>query len=185
MRSLKFRYRFDEMYQMYRQASVEMNNNMGDAIAYTGFFGVRNWGDALNAVLLRQLSGKVPLISSLGKVSNRCLLKNPGITYSCIGSILEPASKKKNLIVHGTGFLNSTDRIIHEPQKICAVRGPLTAERVTECIGDCPKMYGIRQYCSKNFISRQPINSTVLASFHTGVIIRTSLTTMQMFPECM
>jgi pyruvyltransferase len=53
--------------------------------------------------------------------------------------------------VYGTGFLNSTDRIIHEPQKICAVRGPLTAERVTECIGDCPKMYGDPAVLFKEF----------------------------------
>ncbi len=165
MKSLKFRYRFDEMYQMYRQASVEMNSNMGAAIAYTGFFGVRNWGDALNAVLLRQLSGKVPLISSLGKASNRCLLKTPEIIYSFIGSILEPASKKKNLIVYGTGFLNSTDRIISEPQKICAVRGPLTAERVTECIGDCPKMYG-----DPAVLFKECYQSTTDQKYNLGII---------------
>lgn len=142
MRERKFISVSTKAEDVFIQLIQELVTDSTNSIPYTGFFGVRNWGDALNAVLLRQLSGKVPLVSPLGKVSNRCLLKNPGITYSCIGSILEPASKKKNLIVYGTGFLNSTDRIIHEPEKICAVRGPLTAERVTECIGDCPKMYG-------------------------------------------
>lgn len=151
MRTLKFQYRFDQLCQMYKQASAERKYNLDDTLPYAGFFGVRNWGDAVNSVLLQQLSGRLPLISPLGKPSNRCLLKTPPVTYAFIGSILELASKKKNLIVYGTGFMNSVDRIIHEPQKICAVRGPFTAERVTECIGDCPKIYGDPAVLFKKF----------------------------------
>lgn len=151
MEAHKFSYLSSKLVSIYLQLLREIRNPSKNVIAYAGFFGVRNWGDAINSVLLQQLSGKLPLISPLGKTSNRCLLKTPPVTYAFIGSILEPASAKKNLIVYGTGFLNSADRIIHEPQKICAVRGPLTAERVTECIGDCPKIYGDPAVLFKKF----------------------------------
>ncbi|HJK46390.1 MAG TPA: polysaccharide pyruvyl transferase family protein [Methanocorpusculum sp.] len=143
MKNQKFIYQTKKIQVLLHQAIQELHHYpMNHTITYAGFFGVKNWGDAINSILLQQLSGKTPIISPLGKQSNRCLLKTSEIIYSFIGSTLELASKKKNLIVYGTGFMNSNDRIIQKPKKICAVRGPLTAERIIESIEDCPKIYG-------------------------------------------
>ena len=82
-------------------------------------------------------------------------------------------------------FLNSAYRIIHEPQKICAVCCQITTERVTECIGDCPKMYGDPAVFFKKFYQPEidQIKNTRSASFCTGVLSENLSTTTQMFPE--
>ncbi|MDR0980508.1 MAG: hypothetical protein LBL85_01775 [Methanocalculaceae archaeon] len=49
----------DVFIQMIQELVADSTN----IIPYAGFYGVRNWGDAINSVFLRQLSGKLPLIS--------------------------------------------------------------------------------------------------------------------------
>ena len=71
--------------------------------------------------------------------------------YSFVGSILSGASANKNLVVYGSGFISSSESIINEPSEILAVRGKLTAERIQDSIGYCPKCYGDPAVLYKHF----------------------------------
>lgn len=97
--------------------------------------GGNNWGDALNPILIQNLSGKKPILSE--EIIN---LKNQDV-YSVIGSVLDIISNK-NLVVWGSGFISSSSRFKVKPRKIYAVRGPLTRELIINQGIDCPKVYG-------------------------------------------
>jgi pyruvyltransferase len=89
-----------------------------------------NWGDALNAVLVKLLSGKTPRLS-LDAWSGR---------YMAIGSILGEANAWTE--VWGSGFIKQGQTLKHAPKKIHAVRGPLTRSALLETGIDCPEIYG-------------------------------------------
>ena len=94
-----------------------------------------NWGDALNPVLIKQLSGK--------EIIHREDIKRPKKknTYFVIGSHLGTL-KEKNSSVWGTGFSNYNDKLRVNPEQICAVRGPLTRKNILENGGSCPEIFG-------------------------------------------
>ena len=97
-----------------------------NAILIIGFDS-KNWGDALNPVLIQKISGKTPLIATKYTYHIKS-----GPVYSAIGSVLERANTNNcghgNLVVWGTGFISSQGRLKVQPKKICAVRGPLTRD---------------------------------------------------------
>jgi len=97
--------------------------------------GGSNWGDALNPILVQNLSGKKPILSE--EIIN---LKNQEV-YSIIGSVLGKVHNR-NLIVWGSGFISSSSRFKVKPRKIYAVRGPLTRKLIIDQGIDCPKVYG-------------------------------------------
>lgn len=132
---------------------VVRNNN---AILYKSSLGTRNWGDALNSVLIRHLSGKVPIIAyNINQFKGPRYLKRGEPVYSVIGSILNESSKETRYVVWGSGFIRETDTLINPPTAICAVRGPLTRDRISELGFDCPNVLGDpallypRVYCPK------------------------------------
>jgi pyruvyltransferase len=104
-------------------------------------FNSKNWGDALNPVLIQKISGKTPLIATEYTYN---IKSNP--VYSAIGSVLESANANNcghgNLVVWGTGFISSRGRLKVQPKKICAVRGPSTRELLLEQGYECPEIYG-------------------------------------------
>lgn len=119
------------------------------------WFKSRNWGDALNPVLIKYLSGEKPIrLSRPGlNLKNKIIEENIRLPldiiinknlkepiYLVIGSIISWADK--NTIVWGSGFISEEHRLNEKPKKICAVRGPLTRKRVLEHGFDCPKIYG-------------------------------------------
>jgi len=114
--------------------------DMDQVIFLTMSIGTKNWGDALNLPLVQQLSGKTPVIAYQVKFFNTFFDHRP--VYSVIGSISNPKSIRKNSIIWGSGFIDETVRIYEEPQKICAVRGPLTRDLILECGFDCPNIFG-------------------------------------------
>ena len=67
MKNKKFIYRTvkvkDYLANKYHDIHLESN----DKIYYMGFYGVRNWGDAINSELIRLLSGKTGVIIPFGK----------------------------------------------------------------------------------------------------------------------
>ena len=67
MKNKKFVYRTakvkDYLANKYHDIHLESN----DKIYYMGFYGVRNWGDAINSELIRLLSGKTGVIIPFGK----------------------------------------------------------------------------------------------------------------------
>lgn len=95
----------------------------------------KNWGDALNPILIKELSGKEP--TSVEEIFN---LKNAPI-YSVVGSILG-LYQTRNLIVWGSGFISSSSQFKEKPLKICAVRGPLTRDLILKQGIHCPEVYG-------------------------------------------
>lgn len=94
-----------------------------------------NWGDALNPVLIEDITGKKPILST--EVFN--IKKNN--VYCVIGSILEIPSEE-NLIVWGSGFISSNSKFKVKPKEIHAVRGPRTRELILKNGIYCPEVYG-------------------------------------------
>lgn len=102
----------------------------------------KNWGDALNPVLIEHLSGLKPFLAQ--EYSKN--LKNEPI-YTVIGSILQWQILRKekilkNTIIWGTGFMIESGRLQGKPRQICAVRGPLTRDNILKSGVQCPEIYG-------------------------------------------
>ncbi|MDD7986894.1 polysaccharide pyruvyl transferase family protein [Lentisphaera marina] len=92
---------------------------------------VGNWGDDLNPILCELISGKKCRYAS-GEQSNK---------FMAIGSILSHADNRTE--VWGSGFISSCAKYISRPQKVHAVRGPLTRKRLIELgYSDVPEIYG-------------------------------------------
>ena len=90
----------------------------------------RNWGDALNPVLVGLLTGRRVL-----HVTNPALSR-----YIVVGSILQTADK--NTEVWGAGFIRADSTPASTPKAIYAVRGPLTRARLLALGIECPEVYG-------------------------------------------
>lgn len=99
----------------------------------------KNWGDALNPVLIRLLSGKRPIAIKKHTVNIR---QRP--VYAVIGSILDslPRRSIKNTIIWGPGFMQESGKIPGEPEAVCAVRGPLSRDNLRKQGIKCPDVFG-------------------------------------------
>ena len=77
-----------------------------------------NFGDALNPIIAKHMSGKKINLIEVG---------NPGNEprYYCIGSILQSSMSTESEI-WGTGLMRYESKLKVKPKKIHAVRGPLT-----------------------------------------------------------
>lgn len=95
-----------------------------------------NWGDDLNYLFLKNVIKHDILFCDwivffrFFKVDN----------YLCIGSIIESRSNERS-IIWGAGCI-SKDKPFVKPQKVLAVRGPLTRKRMLEAGVECPEIYG-------------------------------------------
>ena len=91
-----------------------------------------NFGDILNPLFINQLSGKdvIWVNPELYRYTN----------YIVIGSILDKANQYS--IVWGSGFISQESECLEKPSKVCAVRGPLTRQKLLESGIDCPEVYG-------------------------------------------
>jgi pyruvyltransferase len=96
---------------------------------------VRNFGDALNPILIKFLSGQEPI-----QAKRTYNITNKPV-YSVIGSILEVA-KAKRLVVWGSGFMYANGHLRQRPEKVWAVRGPLSRQILLSAGIDCPEVYG-------------------------------------------
>lgn len=82
-----------------------------------------NWGDKLNPLVARMLSGRNP--------APRQLVLNPKfepVNYmigSVLGFIREPSS-----VIYGTGFIKYDQEPLVNTMKICSVRGPLSEDKL-------------------------------------------------------
>lgn len=112
-----------------------------DPILAIGIDKTKNWGDVLNPIIIQKISDKTPLILTKHTYNIR---NNP--VYSVIGSILGHPNKyncgHNNLVVWGSGFISSQERLKVQPKEICAVRGPLTRELLLKQGYRCPEIYG-------------------------------------------
>lgn len=115
----------------------------GDTISVKAFLdfslGVwkkHNWGDDMNVYLCdlwfhkRLINYPTSVLSWLFKRKN----------YALVGSILQSANKKT--IVWGSGLITDKEFPKEKPQKICAVRGPLSRQVLINNGISCPEVYG-------------------------------------------
>lgn len=117
--------------------TIELTMNSDEKIVkwHSSIETKRNFGDALNPWLFEKITGNLPINSS--KIFN---FKNRPV-YSCIGSILDNNSTK-NLVVWGSGFKEKGNVFQEIPQKIFAVRGPLSRNNILDQGIECPEIYG-------------------------------------------
>jgi len=95
----------------------------------------QNWGDKLNPVLVRMLSGQ-------NVVHAYDVFPRPRWPeHYVIGSSLERAQKRRG-IVWGAGFIDSSQGIRQAPARIHAVRGHHSREKLRELGVDCPDIVG-------------------------------------------
>ncbi|MDZ7736266.1 MAG: polysaccharide pyruvyl transferase family protein [Gammaproteobacteria bacterium] len=95
----------------------------------------RNWGDALNPVLAKWLSGKRVIHSRY--ISKRL----DDTVHMAVGSILHTLHSP-NTVVWGTGFIDSRHELKAVPREVRAVRGPLTRRKLVDMGVACPEVYG-------------------------------------------
>jgi pyruvyltransferase len=95
----------------------------------------KNWGDALNPILIQKISGRTPLIVTKHTYN----VRNASI-YSAIGSVLERTNINNcghgNLIVWGTGFISGQGRLKVQPKEILCGKRP-TDKRTPFRAGTC------------------------------------------------
>ena len=94
-----------------------------------------NFGDAISPWLFEKISGCSPVSSQ--HVAN--FTGKP--TYVFIGSILD-CLNLKNAVVCGAGFIQDNSCVHFPPQKVLAVRGPLSRKVFLDLGIDCPEVYG-------------------------------------------
>lgn len=94
-----------------------------------------NLGDDLNFYLLKELYGKKII------VNERQTFFVKKTNYLVIGSIIEAYSDEKS-IIWGSGAMHGNLPLLHKPQAVLAVRGPLTRDYLLSQGIDCPPVYG-------------------------------------------
>lgn len=95
----------------------------------------KNWGDALNPVIINLLTGKK--VIHYRRFFN--FMKKD--KYSVIGSILGEFNTN-NLVIWGSGFISEDSKLKKKPKHICAVRGPLSRDLIMNQNLNCPEIYG-------------------------------------------
>lgn len=102
---------------------------------------LNNWGDALNPLLMRHISGKTPFLVTKYTVN----IQDKPI-YSAIGSMLDTnflnGCGDNKIVIWGTGMMSWQGRLRVRPKKICAVRGPLTRKILLKQGYECPEIFG-------------------------------------------
>lgn len=89
-----------------------------------------NWGDELNFNFLQTVMNK------------KFIKSNEGKNYIFIGSVLNDRFVNEESVIWGAGIKNVNEKLTHKPQKVYAVRGPLTRDFLISNGIDCPEIYG-------------------------------------------
>ena len=152
-------------FEQVRQALVQLNaliEDIGsweaetDSVYCYWYKEVANWGDALNKSLVEELSGKQAIWAA--PFDYRVKEK-----YFVIGSILNYVDA--NTVVWGSGAISARETIVVSPRRICAVRGPLTRQKILDAGLDCPDVYGDPALLLPRFYDK-PVEQT----YEIGVI---------------
>ncbi|WP_217938965.1 polysaccharide pyruvyl transferase family protein [Duncaniella muris] len=111
-----------------------------------------NWGDDINIILPTLISGKtvIPYNLLFPWIKGKTL-----VNYMCIGSIINWLTTQ-NSVIWGSGAINADYPLLAKPQKVLAVRGPMTRDFLLSQGINCPKVYGdpallLPKYYNPNF----------------------------------
>ena len=110
---------------------------MSVTFRYNGEILKSNWGDDINYWFLREIM-QDRLVSYDWSLLTKWFHR-PYIAG--IGSILT-LFDMENSIVWGSGIISSSDEVVGKPNRVLAVRGPLTRKRLIEQGIECPEVYG-------------------------------------------
>lgn len=117
--------------------SLRIAATSGTPMVYWSRWGVidRNWGDALNPVLVEKIAGRPPVHPH--DVDN--FLQRP--VHTVIGSMLGSIAFG-NVHVWGSGFSGVDQEVRAKSMTVHAVRGPLTRRKLLEQGIHCPEVFG-------------------------------------------
>jgi pyruvyltransferase len=106
-----------------------------------------NFGDALNPVIIELVSGIRPINLQHFRCGywklTQMLSRHPKPEYMVIGSTLGWGFRRPNVTVFwGPGFMFSAETVRTQPRKVCAVRGPLSREKLLSQGIACPAIFG-------------------------------------------
>ena len=101
----------------------------------------RNWGDDINIFFLKKLFKRNIAVFHYSIFSRFLRKIGRGNNYLFIGSTITMLTNEKS-IIWGAGVIDPTKSLIHKPQKVLAVRGPLTRKYLEENEVNCPCIYG-------------------------------------------
>jgi len=93
----------------------------------------KNFGDWTTSYIYEKITQKKPIWNNLKNSSDP--------TYFGSGSIMVLCKHWKNIVIWGSGIIDSKDTF-QKPTKVLCVRGPLTRKRFLELGYDCPEIYG-------------------------------------------
>ena len=96
-----------------------------------------NWGDDINYHFLREISQRPILIYTRISLAMRLKMKN----YLVIGSTIDMCCTK-NTEIWGAGIIDGVKTLRINPQRVYAVRGPLTRKKLLEQGVECAEVYG-------------------------------------------
>jgi pyruvyltransferase len=112
------------------------------------------WGDTINPLLIQLLSNAKPReidVKEYKSLSSHRRSLNK--FYLMVGSTLQHADQQ--LIVWGAGFSAADLSFKETPKLICAVRGPLSRDRVISLGVECPHLWGDPLLLISKFYSPQ------------------------------
>ena len=115
----------------------------------------RNFGDELNKILLKSISGKKVIFVNPKNFKSKHLLS--------IGSIL--GSANEGSIIWGSGLISKNVKLSQKPKKIYAVRGPLTRKELFNQGIECPEVYG-----DPGLLIPKYYNPSIKKEFEIGII---------------
>lgn len=96
-----------------------------------------NWGDDINYHFLREISQRPIMFFNHLSLAMRLKMKN----YLVIGSTIDMCCTK-NTEIWGAGIIDEVKPLTIKPQRVHAVRGPLTRKKLLEQGVECPEVYG-------------------------------------------
>jgi pyruvyltransferase len=138
-----------------------------------------NWGDILNPILIEKISGVSPINVLRSKLSIKVgqselnfwklyqqLSPRPLPEYLVVGSILGWGSRRENVnVLWGAGFMHKDESVRSKPRKVCAVRGPLSRQKLLDQGINCPDICGDPSLLYPRFY--QPV---VAKKFRLGIV---------------
>ncbi|NER80224.1 MAG: polysaccharide pyruvyl transferase family protein [Leptolyngbya sp. SIO1D8] len=106
------------------------------------WYDTKNWGDALNPILIEKISGIHARGFDIALRNSQTIHEDHDaeLYYLVIGSTLKHADAQTS--IWGAGFASEFSQFRQKPKSIHAVRGPLSRKRINSLGVDCPAIYG-------------------------------------------